>query len=426
MPRPLSTFSLTLLTVGSVDSIRNLPLAALAGNQLFYYFSLAFVLFLLPCTVISVWLSRFSDQGIYGWIKKSLGPEIAALAIWFQWMQNLLIYPTFLAFIAGALLYSLNPALISNKVLVFIIINALIWTLTAINYKGISISSAFNNLCTLLGVLLPFVLILWIGSEYLWHHPLAIKHLPATAGDAQGCLTAIILSFCGMEIAAVHLKDSHPNRFHKANVFAMIIIFISMLFGALTLAFILPQPTLNFISDIPELFSYFFKAQGYSFIASYIILLLVIGSIGCANNWIIAPIKGLSYSSGKPVNHLLLLQAGLISLISCLFLLFSSIKTSYWFMLTLATEMYLLLYFLMFTAAIKLALKHRAKRIIVMSILGLSGITIAFAASIQPPLYIGIANKWLYQSKLLLMMLLFCTPPMVYYSKKSRIYNAVT
>jgi len=68
----LSVLNLTLITVCSVDSIRNLPAAALAGNQLVSYFILALLFFLLPCAIISIWFSRQSDQGIYGWVKRHL------------------------------------------------------------------------------------------------------------------------------------------------------------------------------------------------------------------------------------------------------------------------------------------------------------------------------------------------------------------
>lgn len=54
MKSRLSVLSLALITVCSVDSIRNLPAAALAGDQLFYYFALALLFFLLPCAIVAV------------------------------------------------------------------------------------------------------------------------------------------------------------------------------------------------------------------------------------------------------------------------------------------------------------------------------------------------------------------------------------
>ena len=44
----LTVFSLTMITVGSVDSIRNLPATALFGSQLIFFFTLGALFFLIP------------------------------------------------------------------------------------------------------------------------------------------------------------------------------------------------------------------------------------------------------------------------------------------------------------------------------------------------------------------------------------------
>lgn len=70
------------------------------------------------------------------------------------------------------------------------------------------------------------------------------------------------------------------------------------------------------------------------------------------------------------------------------FLLLPSINTSYWFMITLATQMYLFMYGFMFAGAIRLAWqekKHFSWFIILSSILGFIGITISIAVSFNPP-----------------------------------------
>lgn len=164
MSKPLSVVSLSLITICSVDSIRNLPAAAIAGNQLLNYFTLALVLFLLPTAIIAAWFSQQSQQGIYGWIKQGLGQRLAFLAVWFQCLQNLLIYPTFLSFIAGTILYSFSPALATNNYLIFTTVIGLLWGLTWINLKGLHTSNRFNSFCTLVGVFFPFLVILTMGG----------------------------------------------------------------------------------------------------------------------------------------------------------------------------------------------------------------------------------------------------------------------
>ncbi|WP_242605296.1 APC family permease [Fluoribacter gormanii] len=362
MNKKLTVFSLTLMTVGSVDSIRNLPAAALVGTDIFWYFGLALLFFLLPSAIIAGWFSSKSHEGIYGWVKNSLGKKAGFIAIWFQWIQNILIYPTFFSFIAAAFLYCINPNLTENKTLLFIIINILIWCLTWINIKGFHLSNRLTVFCSIFGLLLPFILILTIGFIWVIVHPHSLKHITPSHQDSWASLTAIILSFCGIEIAGVHAQDCKPGALPKAIALSVIIIFVTMLFGSLTLALLLSPNQLNFVSGIPQLFQVFFTKIQFAKLNLIVNVLIIVGCIGCANNWLISPVKGLLFASNEHNNSvkqstsgLLIMQACSVTLISSLFLLLPSINTSYWFMITLATQMYLFMYGFMFAGAIRLA-----------------------------------------------------------------------
>ncbi|WP_298627232.1 APC family permease [uncultured Legionella sp.] len=403
MKKQLSVFSLTLITVCSVDSIRNLPAAALAGSQLFLYFSLALLFFLIPCAIISMWFSNQSQQGVYGWVKKGLGKQSAFLAIWFQCVQNVLIYPTLLSFIAGTLLYSISPDLVDNKRLLFLVIIALIWGLTWINLKGIQLSSRFNSFCSIAGLLVPFSIIIAMGF-YWWFTQTPTDHniLPQASSYSWTSLTAIILSFCGIELAAVHAEDSQPRAFPKAVVISVIMIFFSMLFGSLILAMIIPPQQLSFISSIPQLIQLFFNKMHCPELAFIINGLIALGCMGAANNWLIAPIKGLGFAAGegfldqrltqvnknKAPARLLILQALCVSIISTLFLIVPSINASYWIMLNAATQINLLMYLLLFISAIRLVIPSRFAtqfKIMTPAGLGLFGVITALLVSLTPP-----------------------------------------
>ncbi|MDP3559222.1 MAG: APC family permease [Legionellaceae bacterium] len=396
--RKLTTLNLAFITIASVDGIRNLPAAALMGDAIFLYFGLALCFFLLPCAIVSNWFSKQSAEGIYGWVKQSLGTHLGFIAIWLQLIQNIMVYPTFLSFIGGMFLYCVDPNLANNKYLLFLIINTLIWTLTWINIRGFHLSNKLNTFCSIFGIFLPFILILIIGCIWSLYHP-HVVHLtpPAEQNNLWGSLTAIILSFCGIEMAAVHINNSEPNAFTKAIAISVIVIFVTMLVGSLTLAMFIPAQHLNLISSIPELIQLFFTQIQLDSGALPINILIMIGCIGCANSWLLSPIQGLLFaqkdyrpSSRKTdtqiTGKLLLLQAGGVSMLSMLFLLFPMINTCYWLMLTLATQMYLLMYFLMFIGAIKQVLKTKTHKFIaIAACFGLLGVNIALIVSFTPP-----------------------------------------
>ncbi|HAT9517004.1 TPA: amino acid permease [Legionella pneumophila subsp. pneumophila] len=414
MKSRLSVLSLALITVCSVDSIRNLPAAALAGDQLFYYFALALLFFLLPCAIVAVWFSRQSEQGVYGWVKQGLGNQWAFIAIWFQCIQNVLIYPTLLSFIAGTLLYSISPDLVQNKSMLFLIIIFLIWSLTWINLKGIHLSSRFNSYCSRTGLILPFIIILFVGL-YWWITQVkpGTTVLPPAEPYSWTSLTAIILSFCGIELAAVHARDSKQGAFPKAIAISVIIIFLTMLFGSIVLAMIIPPEQLSFISSIPQLIQLFFNKIGYGYFAFIINGLIAIGCIGAANNWLIAPIKGLEFAISEgflnrqlsQVNkhnapfRLLVAQAFCVSIISALFLIVPSINASYWIMLNAATQINLLMYLLLFISAIKIVSSKpilSKLNIMIFAYLGLAGSSITLIVSLTPPPSFAISSKLIY------------------------------
>ena len=70
----LSIFSLTMIAVGSVDSIRNLPTTALFGSQLiaFSCWALCFN----PGRINRRIASGWPMQGIYIWVKEAFGKRM--------------------------------------------------------------------------------------------------------------------------------------------------------------------------------------------------------------------------------------------------------------------------------------------------------------------------------------------------------------
>jgi amino acid transporter len=162
----LTLFSLTMITVGSVDSIRNLPTTALFGSQLIAFFTLAAICFLVPTALVSAELaSGWPKQGgVYVWVKEAFGQRAGFLAIWLQWIENVIWYPTLLAFVGGTVGYLIHPDLASNPYFLWSVIVASFWGVTLINMRGMHSSALFSNICALSGLILPMGLIIGLGG----------------------------------------------------------------------------------------------------------------------------------------------------------------------------------------------------------------------------------------------------------------------
>lgn len=375
----IQTGTLIFLITGAIDGIRNLPTMALFGNSLLFFFIAASLLFLIPVALISAALSVCSTKqgGIFVWVKMAFGDKAAFVAVWLQWINTLIWLPTIFSFLAGTSAYLFHPEWANNKYYLISIMLVINISLTWLNLKGIQVSARISSICAIVGTMLPILFILVLGGIWIIQgHPLQLEfglhHLlpDVTKGNNWVALTAILTSFLGIELAAVHVRDiHHPQRtFPIALGISVCLVMVTMLFGALTIAFVLPYAEIGLVNGIGETFSYFLNAFHLRFLLPIIILLMLMGSFGGMISWIISPTRGLLQTvesgylprffakvneNGAPSN-LLITQSILAFLLSLGFLIIPSINSIYWFLTALSTQLYIMMYAIMFIAAIAL------------------------------------------------------------------------
>lgn len=444
----LSVFSLTMITVGSVDSIRNLPATALFGSQLIAFFILGALFFLIPAALVSAELSSGSRQGgVYSWVKQAFGDKLALFAIWFQWIENVIWYPTILSFVAGTIGYLINPALVHDKYFLIATILAAFWGATLVNLRGMRSSAMFSNICAVSGLLLPMTLIIGLGAAWYFSGQALQVHFTTYSIIPQWhdqtmwvSLTGIMLSFCGVEIATVHANDvEQPQRaFPRALLYSVIIILTTLILGSLAIAIVLPQNQISLVAGIMQAFHAFFATFHLLWMMPVVAVMLILGGLGGVSNWIIAPTKGLLVAAndghlpahcaqtnehGAPAN-LLIYQALIVSLLSLVFLLMPSVNSSYWILTALAAQLYMLMYLLMFAAGIALSLRYpeqpRAFKIpggklgmIIVAGLGIIGVSATIVVSFIPPESIYHGTTTFYETILTSGLVLMCLPPFV-------------
>jgi amino acid transporter len=379
MKKKISVFSLVLLIVAAIDSIRNLPATALFGSPLIFFFLLSAVLFLFPISLISAELSsRFAVQGgVFHWVRHAFGPKVALLAIWLQWINTMVWYPTILSFIAGTAAYLYDPLLAENRVFLISVILIVFWGLTFVNMRGIHVSVRFNSICGMMGTLLPMGCMIVLGLLWVFKgNPLQISFassawLPSIKGSENFVsLIAIMASFLGMELAGVHVADiENPQRnFPKAMGFSVLILLATMIFGSLSIAMILPAQEIHLVDGIMQTFSRFLHAFEVPFLIPVLTLLIIIGSVGQMVNWLISPAKGLLQAAEygflpsfflvknkhQVATRLLLAQAWFVTFFCLAFILMPSVNGFYWFLTDLSTGLYMLMYILVFLSALRL------------------------------------------------------------------------
>lgn len=462
MSKKISFFSLIVLIIAAIDNMRNLPSAALFGSSLIFFFIFSAVLFLIPTALVSAELSAsFPEKGgVYQWVHMAFGKRWAMAAIWLQWINTMVWYPTILSFIAGTFSYLIDPELAQNKTYLVISILSIFWGLTLVNLKGIHVSALVNNICCTLGTMFPLVFLICLGAIWVFSgHPLQISlTLDTLIPDFKNpgswvSLIAIMASFLGMELSGVHVNDIHnpQKNYPKAVLFATTFIFLSMVLGSLSIAYVLPANEINLIAGVMQMFTRFFQAFGLERWMPLLTLLIVVGSVGTMINWLISPAKGLLHAaefgflppfflkknSAGVAKNILLAQAILVSLFCCVFLFESSVNAFYWFLTALSTELYMLMYILMFAAGLKLRYAHveRAETfkipggnwgIWTTSCLGLLGCLITIIVSFFPPEHIDMSSPTKYFLMIAGGNVLTLSPLIFFFAYQKRRYKTQT
>lgn len=455
--KKLSFFSLVLLIVAALDSIRNFPSAALFGSALIFFFIFSAIVFLIPTALVAAELSAtFPEKGgVYHWVNTAFGKKTAMLAIWLQWINTMVWYPSILSFLAGTAAYFIDPSLVNNKIYLVSIILGVFWFITLINLRGIHVGAKVNNICAIIGTIFPMLFLIAIGIYWLSSgHPRQIEVsaqtvFPSLANKTNWiALIGIMASFLGMELAGVHVGDiKNPQKnFPKAVLVASIFILVTMIFGSLTIAYISPQKEINLISGVMQVFTEFFALFGLTKFVPLIALLIVIGTIGGITNWLISPAKGLLHAAefgflptffkqtnrhGVPAN-ILITQAILVSFFCLIFLLVPTVNAFYWFLMALSTELYMIMYVLVFLAAWRLHYKYsnrpksfkipgKALGIGTTCLLGFIGCFLTIGLSFFPPENIDIGNPVRYTMMIFLGNVLTITPVLLffYYQRKN-------
>lgn len=452
--KKIPLFSLILLIVAAIDSIRNLPASALFGSALIFFFVFAALIFLIPTSLVAAELSAtFPEKGgVYHWVKTAFGEKWAMLAIWLQWINTMFWYPTILSFIAGTASYLINPELAQNKWYLVSCILIVFWGITLVNLKGIHMSARINSICGMIGTIFPMLFLIALGAIWVFKgHPLQIELnadtlLPSLTNSTNWiALIAIMASFLGIELAGVHVNDIRdPQRnFPKAVLISSLFLLLSMVFGSLAIAFVLPEKDINLVAGVIQVFNNLFHSFGIPSLTPVLALLIVVGSVGSITNWLISPAKGLMHAAEfgymppffmrknkhGVAQNILIAQALLVSLLCSIFLLVPSVNAFYWFLTALSTELYMIMYILMFFAALRLHYKYNNRPksfkipgkqygMWVTCLLGLFGCLCTILVSFFPPDNVDVGSSLRYVSMICAGNLLGISPVLLFYLYK--------
>ncbi|RAJ10968.1 putative glutamate/gamma-aminobutyrate antiporter [Chitinophaga skermanii] len=392
----ISTTSLALMTAAAVISLRGLPMMAKEELTMFFYIGFATILYLIPASLVAAELgSAFGNRsgGVYTWVKEAYGAKFGFLAIWLQWIQNVVWYPTVLAFAAAAIAYTIGkPELANNGTFVGIFSIAIYWLATLLALKGTDLISKVTSYGFVVGTVIPGVVIILIAIVYILQgntieflhpanaegtivkvvdghvHPRIFPHISGMGDIAF--LAGILLLFAGVEVHAVHAQElPNPQKdFPKSILLAGIIIFALFTFGSLAVATILPYDQIDLQAGLMQAFQTIFAKYHIPWMTSVIGILVAFGVLAGVSSWIAGPSRGLLSTAKEGVlppfwaktnkagiqQNILLVQGTIVTILSGLYFVMDNVSVAFFLLSALTIGLYLIMYLEMYAAAIKL------------------------------------------------------------------------
>ena len=388
----MSIFTMSMLTVAAVLSLRNLSSQAEYGYSVIFYMVAASICFFIPSALVSAELASAwpEEGGVYLWVKEAFGPKWGFVAIFMQWVENLPWFPAVLTFVASSIAYVFDPALANNRWFVLITIWVSLWLATFLNFKGMRLSAFLSSSGAIAGTVAPGIVIILMAAGYLLAGKSPMIHFSAGAlipdlgsWDQLMLLSGMMVGLAGMEMSAVHVTemDNPEKRFPRAIFGAAALVILLSVLGSLAIAFVVPPAQISLAAGADQAFNAVFKVFHIQWMTPVMCFLLAYGAVTMVVTWVLGPSKGVlevaregylpkywQYRNehGMPT-RILIIQGVISSLLALVVLFMPTISGAFWIMSALTAQLYMIMYLFMFAAAIKLRYsqpdKHRPYRV---------------------------------------------------------------
>ena len=455
----LSVATLAIMNITAVVSLRGLPAEAIYGLSSAFYYLFAAIVFLIPTAMVAAELAAmFSDKqgGVFRWVGEAFGPRTGFLAIWLQWIESTIWYPTVLTFGAVSIAFiGMNDvsdaALASNKVFTLLTVLSIYWVATFIAMKGLNWVGKFSKWGGLIGTIIPAGLLIVLGAIYILsgghnYMDMSQSFIPDLSKLNNIVLaSSIFLFYAGMEMMGVHVMEvNNPSKnYPKAIIIGSLATVAIFVLGTFALGFVIPSKDINLTQSLLIGFDNYFKYFHMSWAGPIIAIALMFGVLAGVLTWVAGPSKGIfmvgkagylppffqKTNSNGVQKNILLVQGGIVTLLSLLFVVMPSVQSFYQILSQLTILLYLIMYMLMFAAAIVLRYKMKdADRpfrlgkgnglMWVLGAVGFAGSLLAFVLSFIPPGQINIGSNTVWYAVLIAGCVIMVIIPYIIYAMR--------
>jgi amino acid transporter len=435
LPRSLGLFDLIMFNIVAIPGLRWIAIAAAAGYNSIFLWTMAFLIFFVPQALAVIELStRYPEEGgLYVWTKKSFSDFHGFLSGWCYWSNNLIYYPSLLIYIAGISVYALSaPHLENNKLYMSIFTVCALWFVLILNLIGMKIGKWVQNLGSL-GLWIPIAVLIILAVVSVVYfgtaNEFSIDKIFPNFTDYKtlAFFAALCFGFAGLELAPImggEIRDPRKN-IPKASIISGIVVTLIYLAGTISLLLTLPEKDINIITGVMQAISKVCSKIGLPVASNVVAFLILLGGLGGAGAWLIGtarilfvagldrympPALGKVHPSWKTPYLAILIQGILSTVFIIMSFAGSTVQEAYMILLDMVIVIYFIPYLYIFASLIALRRKGiEAKKAILIpggkagayitAITGFIATTIAIITALIPSEAVKVI--WIYEIKVL-------------------------
>ena len=443
----LTVFQMAMMTTIAVASLRGLPAMAVEGWASIIMYMIPAVLFLIPTALIGAELGTTYKGGVYVWVREAFGNRFGFLAVWLQWIQNVVWFPIQLAFVGAAIAYTIGQGDLSNSgVFTGIVIIVVYWVATLLALTGGNLFAKIGSIGGLIGTLIPAGILIilgaiWLGSSQTISSDFTqSSFLPTVTGlSSVVLLVSNVLAYAGMEMNAVHAGEMKDPRkgFTKSLMVAFIMILGIFIIPTLAMAIAVPAKDLGMANGVLVAFQTFFTQLNMSWMTYVVSAAIAFGALASIVTWVAGPSRGvmnaaktgllppiLQKENKRGVQAGILIPQGcIVTLLALIYVLVPNVSDVFLALIGMAAALYVIMYIMMFAAAIVLRKKqpdvvrgYKVPALTVIAGVGIVACILALIMSFVPESSETAITPSVYPLVVAAVVVVLGIPPLIFYA----------